>query len=79
MTFVTEAKACEEHDIEFIPPFATNNCDLRVSGNTRARWTDKILVDEDALNIFTPNTIILFEILDFNKKLINEGSVELDH
>lgn len=77
LTFI-HGKECTDSEIDFIPPFATNCCDLRVSGNTRARWTDKIMIDEDAANICTPDTVILFELLDFNKKLVNEGSEELD-
>ena len=78
LTFVSENKDCSHSDIDFIPPFATNCCDLRISGNTRAKWTDKILINEDCSSLLGPNTLILFELLDFNKKLITEGSKLLD-
>ena len=35
------------------------------------------MIDEDAINIFDPDIILLFEILDTNKDLIKENKLDM--
>ena len=60
---VRERKSCE---LEIVPPFATNCCDMRYTSNSRAVWNEEILVNESADVLCNPEFLILFEILDFN-------------
>jgi jouberin len=38
ITIVDNKMNCTRKEIDYIPPFATNCCDLRIAGNARARW-----------------------------------------
>jgi len=45
-------KAFTESGIDFIPPFATNCCDLRTEGIARARWNYSIIYQEYLSKMF---------------------------
>jgi hypothetical protein len=56
-----------------ILPFATNCCDFRTLGNSKGVWnqSNSFLIVEFYINypahlLFNPDTLFLFEILDFN-------------
>jgi len=55
-----------ESALDFIPPIATNPCDLRIKGESFAEWNEEIIINDSADNIFQSENIIFFEILDFN-------------
>lgn len=78
MTVTTGHKNFAESGIDFIPPFATNCCDLRLEGIARARWNYSIVLNEEASYLYDPKHIILFEILDFSKDLLKQNSNKLD-
>jgi hypothetical protein len=52
----------------------TKPYDLRVKGETIAVWDHTLKINEDLEHVFSTNTMILFEILDFNPKLLVEKS-----
>lgn len=79
ITLIDNKMNCTQKDLDYIPPFATNCCDLRIAGNARARWNYSIYLNEDANYLFNERTVILFEILDYNKDLLKENSTKLDH
>jgi hypothetical protein len=51
-------------------PFSTPPCDLRVTGENDPHWDCEFTLDEGVQHILDPNVVILFEILDFNFKLL---------
>lgn len=53
---------------DLVFPFATNCVDLRETGGARARWNETFYINDDCENILKEDTVILFEILDFNPK-----------
>lgn len=53
-------------ELEFIPAFATNCCDLRFTGGSRAIWNEEILINEVSEYLYNPEVVIIFEILDFH-------------
>ena len=65
--------------MEFIPAFASNCCDLREAGNARARFNHQIYLNEDATAFFNENTVALFEVLDYNVKMLKDQMNKLDH
>lgn len=58
----------------FIPPFSTPPCDMTIKGDNDPHWNEEFILDDDAFDLLNPNTVFLFEILDFNFKLIKAGS-----
>lgn len=56
----------------------TNMCDLRIKGENMARWYQEFTINEDLKRIYHPNTLILFELLDFSPQLISENSKKLN-
>jgi len=38
MTIIDSRQNFSEKEIDFIPPFASDCCDLRIGGNARAKW-----------------------------------------
>eukprot|EP01022_Parablepharisma_sp_SALTPOND_P016979 TRINITY_DN2616_c4_g1_i1.p2 TRINITY_DN2616_c4_g1~~TRINITY_DN2616_c4_g1_i1.p2 ORF type:complete len:610 (+),score=76.17 TRINITY_DN2616_c4_g1_i1:2030-3859(+) len=61
-------------DSDFIPPFATRYCDLRITGENRAEFYESFLINEGLDSIYNENTVLLFEILDYNQNLILSDS-----
>jgi len=72
-------KTYTEIECNFIPPFATKYCDLRLRGETRAIYYEEIYINEEAIRIFDKNVIFLFELVDFNIKSIRENDSTLDN
>ncbi len=62
--------AVKELDSDFIPPFATRYCDFRVTGENRAEYYESFLINESLESLYSENTVLLFEILDYNPGLI---------
>lgn len=60
--------------LNYVCPFATAPFDLRERGECYAKWNEEFVINEDAENIWDPNNVMIFELLDFNIDLnINEG------
>lgn len=57
---------------DIVLPFATNCADLKNQGNSKAVWNETIFIDEEASNIFDPENVILFEVLDFVPQLLKQ-------
>jgi len=62
---------------EFIVPFCTPPFDLRIAGESDPHWNQEFLLDQDAAYLLRPEVVILFEVLDFNFKLIKAESTLL--
>jgi hypothetical protein len=60
-----------EEVCDYLLPFATNNCDLRLEGNSTAVFKENFLLDIEAKSFMLPTTVILFELLDLNFKLLH--------
>lgn len=71
---IDQTKKYHSGNCPFIPPFSTPPCDLRDKGENDPHWDEEFILDDDAFFLLDPNTVILFEILDFNFKLIKQGS-----
>ncbi len=68
---------CETRSLDFIPPFATNACDLRAIGKSRAEWYEDIIVNADLERLVDNDVLLLFELLDFSPFLLVENPAEL--
>ncbi len=66
----------QENALDYIPPFSTPPYDLREKGESYAEWNEEFIINEDAANIFNPNTVLFFEILDYNFNLPLENCSE---
>lgn len=55
-----------ESALDYLPPVATNPCDLRIKGESYAEWNEELIINDAAENIFQSENVIFFEILDFN-------------
>lgn len=66
-----DRKSCE---LEFIPSFATNCCDMRVNGSSRATWNEEIWINESAEYLYNSEIVILFELLDFNPMYLHASN-----
>jgi hypothetical protein len=55
--------------VDYLLPMATQMNDLRIKGEMMAEWNEEFVINEKSVNIFDPETLILFEILDFNPDL----------
>ena len=55
-----------DSQLSYISPFATAPFDLRERGECYAKWNEEFLINEDAENIWDPNNVMFFELLDFN-------------
>lgn len=53
-----------------MPPFATNPCDLRVLGKSRAEWDHTILLNLNLRGLLESDVLILFEVVDFSQILL---------
>ena len=67
----------ETRNLDFIPPFATNSCDLRAIGKSRAEWYEDIVVNVDLERFIENDVLLLFEVLDFSPYLLIENPAEL--
>ena len=66
----------QENALDYIQPFSTPPYDLREKGESFAEWKEEFIINEDAATIFSPNNVILFEILDYNFNLPLENCSE---
>lgn len=64
-------------ETNYIMPMSTKMYDLRIDGVNYCNWNEEFVINEFAKNIYNPNVVIMFEILDFNSKLLVEGSSKL--
>lgn len=64
-------------DTNFLLPMSTKMNDLRINGVNYCNWDEDFVINEYAKNIYSPDTIILFEILDFSERLLFNGSKKL--
>lgn len=55
--------------IEYILPVMTPPCHLRTTGAFKPEWNDEIVVNEPLDKLMKPETLLLFEILDFGRKV----------
>jgi hypothetical protein len=58
----------------YLMPMSTKMNDLRIEGVNYCNWNEEFVINEFAKNIYNPNVVIMFEILDFNTKLLVDGS-----
>jgi len=70
VTVIEKDKTVRSIESDFIPPFATSYCDLRVSGKSHASFYKDFLINEDLRHIYGETTVIIFELLDYNPELI---------
>lgn len=70
-----------ESELDYIHPFTTCPYDLRDKGEPFANWLEEFVINEDASNIFRSNTVIFFEVLDYdftsltgNQKIYNSNN-----
>lgn len=59
---------------DLVYPFSTQPYDMRITGECDPHWNSEFMIDQDAGMLLNSDTVILFEILDFNFKLIKENS-----
>ena len=52
--------------------------DLRIRGTNLAEWNEEFIINMHAYKLLQPETLILFEILDFNPDLIFEKKCPLN-
>lgn len=71
---IDATKTYHSGNSNFIVPFATPPCDLRVNGENDPHWDEEFILDDDAYSVLSPSTVFLFEILDFNFKLVRQHS-----
>jgi len=71
---INASKEFSSGEAPYVLPFSTPPCDLRVTGENDPHFDQEFILDEEAYHLLTPDTVILFEILDFNFRLIREKS-----
>jgi hypothetical protein len=67
----TEAKT------DYLLPMATKLFDMRKKGQYSCVWDEEFVINELASNLLTNKVLILFEILEVNTHLIEEGKTHL--
>ena len=68
----------KEIETSFILPLSTRPFDLRISGETKAEYEEAFIIKELVGDIIKESTVMLFEILDYNHKLILEDKSQLN-
>jgi hypothetical protein len=68
--YESNGNTVQEIYLDFIPPFATKYCDLRIAGENRANFYENFLINETLDAIYNENTVLIFELLDYNIPLI---------
>ena len=63
-------KSIMETDSDFFLPISTKNCDLFKIRKNQAIWNEKMYMQFDSEFIYNENILILFELLDFNLRLV---------
>ena len=72
-----EEKKVTSVETNYLLPMSTKMNDLRIEGVNYCNWNEDFVINEFAKNIYNPNVVIMFEILDFNTKLLIDGSSKL--
>lgn len=57
---------------------STSIFDMRVKGINLAEWGEDFVINETLPNLYKPNVLFLFEILDFNPALIFDNRKKLN-
>lgn len=57
---------------DFLLPLSTQMFDLRIRGMNLAQWDEDFILNEYAAHLLKPNVLLLFELLDFNPRMIFE-------
>jgi hypothetical protein len=52
--------------------------DMRIKGVNFCEWNEEFIINELGCNIYKPNIVIMFELLEFNPLLIAEDSALLN-
>ena len=65
-------------DCNYLLPMSTKMNDLRIEGVNYCNWDEEFVINESAKKIFDKNTLILFEILEFNPDLVVMESDKLN-
>lgn len=60
--------------MNFIQPFSTSFFDMRIKGQNQCFWNEEFIVNQKPNYLLQSNTIMLFEILECNTSLIEQGS-----
>lgn len=63
---------------DFFLPVATKMYDMRIKGQNQCCWNEQFFINEFASHILKPSTVFLFEILECNTSLIQQGSALLN-
>jgi jouberin len=71
---VDSSKVFHSGNCPFIPPFSTPPCDLTIKGDNDPNWSEEFVLDDDTFDLLQPDIVFLFEILEFNFKLLKTGS-----
>jgi jouberin len=74
---LTSNKEYATGNAPFFVPFSTKPLDLRITGENDPHWNEEFLINDDAQVFLSPDTVLLFEILDFNFKLVKARSKAL--
>jgi hypothetical protein len=48
--------------------------DMRIKGVNFCEWAEEFIINEQASNIYKPNVVFLFELLEFNPLLVVDES-----
>mmetsp|Transcript_11084 Transcript_11084/g.18565 ORF Transcript_11084/g.18565 Transcript_11084/m.18565 type:complete len:571 (-) Transcript_11084:750-2462(-) len=59
---------------DFFLPLSTQIYDMRIKGENYCNWDEEFVINETAAQIFKPNVLLVFEILEFNASLVVEDS-----
>jgi jouberin len=68
--FNKDLNAFKAYETDILVSMATGNCDFRLEGNSFCEWNEVIKLNFPAADFFSPDLIILFELLDFNHKML---------
>ena len=69
-----QPKTAMKSAVDFILPMSTKMYDLRIKGVNFCEWNESFVINEKAANLFRPNILFLFEILEFNPLLVASDS-----
>ena len=68
--YFNKAKKFVSEKVDYYLPMSTKLYDLRVKAEHKANWNEDFTIDIKLERFFDKNTLVLFEILDFNPALI---------
>lgn len=56
--------------VDYLLPMSTQLYDLRIKGTNLAEWNEEFIINEFAYNMYHQDILFLFEILDFDPRMI---------